>query len=93
MNAVFDIDDALRRAAAYLAAASVRPTRDLMVALLRLVEEAIERGESQPALWVMEQLPQRFPVTGPDVPPVVPKIQRGSIRYAGLGRARPASRR
>lgn len=84
------IDLAFVRASAYLAAAGAPPTRENTLRLLRLLEEAIDRSDRLG--WVIGELPARFGLPAPQVPPAMPPIRRGSIGYDSYRRGDKAAR-
>lgn len=76
-------EHALSRVLAYLKLSGVPLTREVMLSALDLVKEALadEGGSEQLLTRIMEQLPGRFHLPEPAVPPVCPPMRRGSIHY------------
>ncbi|NPU94483.1 MAG: hypothetical protein HPY82_21440 [Gammaproteobacteria bacterium] len=72
----------LSRVLAYLSSLGMPVTREVSMAALRLVEEALSQ-EDFPDLyaWVMARLPQQFALPQLELPPLAPPINRGSIGY------------
>lgn len=76
-------EHALARVLAYLRLCEIPLTREVMLAALGLVQEALaEDGASQDLLVrVMDRLPRHFSLPDPRVPITYPNLQRSSIGY------------
>lgn len=86
-------EHALSRVLGYLRLCGVPMDRDISIAALRLVEELVAElpatavcdddphDESGLIEAVMLRLPTRFELPEPNLPPVFPRIERGSIHY------------
>ena len=72
----------LSRVLAYLNSMGMPVTRDVSMAALRLVEEALAQDDDQDLYaWVMARLPQQFSLPQLELPPLAPPVNRGSIGY------------
>lgn len=81
-------EEAVSRVMQYLAGLGVEPTRDVMSEALALVGEVLDTMPSvgtpdAAAVFgeIMDRLPQRLNLPEPLLPPAVPPLARGSIRY------------
>ena len=76
---------ALTRMLAYLEASGVEVTREVNLAALRLVQEALEDPAGAPLDYVMERIRERFNMPAERLPPAFPTLNRGSIGYDEFG--------
>ncbi len=76
---------ALTRILAYLEASGVEVTREVNLAALRLVQEALEDSNAAPLDYVMSRIREQFSVPVQPLPPAFPAINRGSIGYDDFG--------
>ncbi|GGO83702.1 hypothetical protein GCM10011348_28120 [Marinobacterium nitratireducens] len=74
-------EHALSRVLEYLAANAVVLNDGHTLVALQLVQEGLQRGEKDLLAWVMDELPGRFELTVLPLPPVSPRLERGSIGY------------
>lgn len=81
-------EEALSRVMQYLVSAGISPTSDVMREALQLVSEVL--GETSPVAEpdattliarIMDQVPERFSLPDPLLPPASPPLERGSIHY------------
>ncbi len=76
---------ALTRILTYLEASGLEVTREVNLAALRLVQEALEDPAGAPLEYVMERIRERFNMPAQPLPPAFPAINRGSIGYDDFG--------
>lgn len=76
-------EHAMARGLAYLGLCGIPLTREVMISLLGLIQEALaeDQGEQDLPERVMTRLAARFPLPDPQVPPICPPMQRGSLGY------------
>ncbi|NVK42962.1 MAG: hypothetical protein HWE39_17095 [Oceanospirillaceae bacterium] len=74
-------EHALSRVLEYLAVNGVALNDGHTLVALQLVEEGLQRGEADLMVWVMDELPRRFELPALQLPPVSPRLERGSIGY------------
>jgi hypothetical protein len=76
-------EHALVRVLGYLRLCGIPLTRDVMLAALGLVQEALAEGDLSEDLLaeVMDRLPRHFVMPDPRVPAAGPTLRRGSIHY------------
>jgi hypothetical protein len=74
-------EHALSRVLEYLAGSGAELTDAHTLIALQLIEEGLQAGQPELLAWVMDELPKRFDLQQPALPPVAPDILRGSIGY------------
>jgi hypothetical protein len=82
MGQTTQCEQVLGRVLAYLSGTGMPLSRELSVVALKLVEEALEREETQDVYaYIMDRLPQQFALPQLQLPPLAPPVNRGSIGY------------